>query len=170
MANSAEERRRRLLAAATIVVHMSTGGQQTVAGTLASWSGRSAGQQTVFSLFVRQDALCVLLKSTVHGAETYDVFSRAWLRNQHDGRRIHSADGRRRLWNGRASLSVGGATTAMIDARLRRTESEYSAPTAIMRAGSRHDRISGDAACCADWVLLTVDNSCLLYTSPSPRD
>ena len=25
-------------------------------------------------------------------------------------------------------------------------------------AGSRHDRISGDAACAADWVSLTVDN------------
>ena len=49
-------------------------------------------------------------------------------------------------------------TTAMIDARLRRTESEYSAPTGINRAGCRRDRISGDAACCADWVLLTVDN------------
>ena len=30
--------------------------------------------------------------------------------------------------------------------------------TGIMRAGSLHDRINGDAACCADWVLLTEDN------------
>jgi len=31
-------------------------------------------------------------------------------------------------------------------------------PTGIMRAGSLHDRISGDAACDADWVPWTVDS------------
>jgi len=69
-----------------------------------------------------------------------------------------TADGPWRRWNGRAALSLGGATTAMTDAGLRRTESEYSARTGINRAGCRRDRISGDAACCADWVLLTEDN------------
>jgi len=48
----------------------------------------------------------------------------------------------RRLWDGRASLSVGGddGDDQMLGCG---GQSEYSAPTGIMQAGRRHDGSSG---------------------------
>jgi len=50
------------------------------------------------------------------------------------------------------------STAAPLPQQQRKLLLPLKVTTGIMRAGSLHDRISGDVACCADWVLLTEDN------------